>query len=65
MARIERQKRDKAVEKTIANAIMVAGDPEWSTPRAYAIAESVINELELPADECEAAIQLLKKALSM
>jgi hypothetical protein len=57
--------REIGVARTISNAVMLARDPEWDKQRAYAVAEGVIVDFNLPDDEGDRAIALLKEALKI
>lgn len=57
--------RERAITKTIENAVMLAKDPEWEKLRVYSIAEEVIQSFGLSGDEYEAAIKSLTEALKI
>lgn len=65
LAEHDKKRREAGVNRTIANAVMLAGDPDWSRLRLYNIAAEVISEMDLPDDEREQAILTLKEEMKI
>ena len=60
----DKAQRDRAIARIIENAVKLARDPEWDVKRAYNIAAELIADFALPGDECEQAIEKLRKELN-
>jgi len=58
----DKGQRDRGVARIIENAVKLARDPEWDKPRARKVAEDVISDFNLPADEHAQAMNLLAEA---
>jgi hypothetical protein len=61
----EKTLREIAIKRIVANAVILASDPEWDKWRAYEVAKDGIRGFNFPADEYEEAIKLLTEALKI